>query len=73
MVKILPQMDPSNISLPFFESVDSWTDEERHTAMSRIEKGFLQAERGELIDGDQARREIQAAKDDWRLGRSPAR
>jgi hypothetical protein len=31
--------------------------------MSHIEEGFLQAERGELIDGDQARREIQALQD----------
>jgi predicted transcriptional regulator len=31
-----------------------------------IEEGYLQAERGELIDGDQARREIQAMKNTWR-------
>jgi hypothetical protein len=28
---------------------------------AHIEEGFLQAERGELIDADQARREIQGA------------
>jgi hypothetical protein len=33
---------------------------------AHIEEGYLQAERGELIDGAQARREIQAMKDDWR-------
>jgi len=29
----------------------------------------LQAERGELIDGEQARREIEAFKDNWRKQR----
>jgi hypothetical protein len=57
----------------FFEAVESWTDEERQTAMSHIEEGFLQAERGELIDGTQARQEIQAMKDDWRQQRPSRR
>jgi len=48
---------------------ESWTDEERRALSAHIEKGNLQAERGELIDGAQARREIQAMKDDWRLSR----
>jgi hypothetical protein len=30
-----------------------------------IEEGYLQAERGELIDGDQAWRDIEAMKDNW--------
>jgi hypothetical protein len=33
----------------------------------------LQAERGELIDSDQARREIQAMQDAWRQQHRPAR
>jgi hypothetical protein len=57
----------------FFEAVESWTDEERQAAMSHIEEGFLQAERGELIDGTQARREIQGMKDNWRQERKPKR
>jgi hypothetical protein len=32
---------------------------------AHIEEGFLQAERGEVIDGAQARREIQGIKDNW--------
>jgi hypothetical protein len=44
-----------------------WTDEERRALAAHIEEGYLQAERGELIDGGQARREIQALKDDWRI------
>ena len=31
-----------------------------------IEEGYLQAERGELIDGEQAQWEIQARKAVWR-------
>jgi hypothetical protein len=57
----------------FFEIVESWTEEERHAAMSHIEEGFLQAERGELIDGAQARLEIQELKNDWRQQRSQGR
>ena len=51
------------------DAEESWSDEERRALAAHIEEGFLQAERGELIDGDQARREIQAMKDDWRLSR----
>jgi hypothetical protein len=38
---------------------------------AHIEEGFLQAERGELIDGAQVRREIQAMKDSWHQERAP--
>jgi Arc/MetJ-type ribon-helix-helix transcriptional regulator len=51
------------------DAEESWTDEERHALSAHIEEGYLQAERGELIDGAQARREIQAMKDDWRLSK----
>jgi len=57
----------------FFEGVDSWTEDERRAAMSHIEAGFLEAERGELINGTQARQEIQGMKDNWRQGRSSTR
>jgi Arc/MetJ-type ribon-helix-helix transcriptional regulator len=48
------------------DAEESWTDEERQALSAHIEKGYLQAERGELIDGAEARRQIQAMKDDWR-------
>lgn len=57
----------------FFEAVESWTDEERQVAISHVEEGFSQAERGELIDGAQARREIQGLKNNWRRERSSRR
>ncbi len=37
------------------DAEENWTDEERRALASHIEEGYLQAERGELIDGDQAR------------------
>jgi Arc/MetJ-type ribon-helix-helix transcriptional regulator len=49
------------------DAEESWTDEERQAFSAHIEQGYLQAERGELIDGAQARREIQEMKDGWRL------
>ena len=52
------------------DAEESWTDEERRALSAHIEEGYRQAERGELIDGAQARREIRAKKDDWRQQRS---
>lgn len=49
------------------DAEESWNDEERRALSAHVEEGYLQAERGELIDGAQARREIQGMKDDWRL------
>ena len=51
------------------EAEESWTDEERRALSAHIEEGYLQAQRGELIDGAQARREIQAMKDNWRASK----
>jgi Arc/MetJ-type ribon-helix-helix transcriptional regulator len=51
------------------DAEESWTEEERLALSSHIEEGHLQAERGELIDGARARREIQAMKDEWRSSR----
>lgn len=49
------------------DAEESWTDEERGALVAHIEEGYRQAERGELVDGAQARQEIQAMKDNWRL------
>jgi antitoxin ParD1/3/4 len=46
------------------DAEESWTDEERQALRAHIEEGYQQAERGELIDSGQARREIQAMKDE---------
>jgi Arc/MetJ-type ribon-helix-helix transcriptional regulator len=55
------------------DAEESWTDEERRALSAHIEEGFLQAERGELIDSAQARRENQALKENWLRERSPNR
>jgi hypothetical protein len=51
------------------DAEESWTDEERRALSAHVEEGYMQAERGELIDGTQVRLEIQAMKDDWRLSK----
>jgi Arc/MetJ-type ribon-helix-helix transcriptional regulator len=57
-------------ALEIQDAEESWTDEERQALSSHIEEGYLQAQRGDLIDGDQARREIQAMEDNWRQERA---
>jgi len=53
------------------DAEENWTDEERQALSAHIEKGYLQAERGDLIDGSEARRDIQEMKDSWRQKHSP--
>ncbi|MGA2020895.1 MAG: hypothetical protein ABSH02_09930 [Candidatus Sulfotelmatobacter sp.] len=55
------------------DAEESWTAEERRALTAHIEEGFLQAERGELVDGTQARREIQEMKENWRQNRASKR
>jgi putative addiction module CopG family antidote len=55
------------------DAEESWSDEERQALSAHIEEGYLQAERGELIEGAQARREIQSMKDAWREEHSAKR
>ncbi|MGC2111878.1 MAG: hypothetical protein WA655_20340 [Candidatus Korobacteraceae bacterium] len=52
------------------DAEESWTEEERRALSAHIEEGYLQAERGERIEGNRARREIQSMKDAWRAERS---
>jgi Arc/MetJ-type ribon-helix-helix transcriptional regulator len=44
-------------ALESLDAEESWTDEEHRALSAHIEEGYLQAERGELIDGAQARME----------------
>jgi hypothetical protein len=48
------------------EVEQSWTDEEQRAVLDHIDEGYLQAERGELIDSAQARQETQTMKANWR-------
>ena len=51
------------------DAEESITEEERQAIWAHIEEGYLQAERGELIDGDQAKLEMVAMKEQWRASR----
>jgi len=42
---------------------------EHQFLVSHIEEGYLQAEKGMLVEGDQARQQIQAMKEYWRSSR----
>ena len=55
------------------DAEESWTEEERRALCAHIEEGYQQAERGQLIDGTQGRRDVEAMKEKWREGRSPGR
>jgi len=55
------------------DAVERWTDEERRALSAHIDEGYLQAERGELIDSTRARREIQSMKENWHQEHSPKR
>jgi len=55
------------------DAEESWSDEERRALSTHIEESYQLAERGELIEGAQARREIQSMKDAWREERSTKR
>jgi Arc/MetJ-type ribon-helix-helix transcriptional regulator len=48
------------------DAEEDWTDDERRVLSAYIDEGYLQAERGELTDGDQARTEIEEWKNAWR-------
>ena len=65
--------NPSEVLDQAFEIIreqldlEDWIFDQRAAIAAHIETGLAQAERGELIDGAQARQEIQEMKDDWRL------
>jgi Arc/MetJ-type ribon-helix-helix transcriptional regulator len=51
------------------DAEESWTDEERQALSAHIEEGFLQADRRELIGATEARSQIEAMKEQWRMDR----
>jgi Arc/MetJ-type ribon-helix-helix transcriptional regulator len=55
------------------DAEESWSDDERRALSAHIEEGFVQADRRELIDGAQARHEIQVMKETWRQERAHKR
>lgn len=51
------------------DAEENWTDEERRVLSAHIEQGYLEAERGELVDAARAQRDIQVMKENWRRSR----
>lgn len=56
-------------ALELQDAEESLSDETRQALSDRIEEGYLQAERGELLGGEEARAEIKVMKDGWRASR----
>jgi putative addiction module CopG family antidote len=52
------------------DAEESWSDDERRALSAHIEEGYLQAERGDLIEADQVLRDLQAMKAAWREERA---
>jgi len=48
------------------DAEESWSDEERRALSAHIVQGYRQAEAGQLIDAEEARRNLQTMKEDWR-------
>jgi hypothetical protein len=69
----LPVTSVLRCALEAQDAEESWIDDERRAISAHIEKGYQQAECGELIGGVQARRQIQAMKEKWREGRMRGR
>ncbi|MBV8847121.1 MAG: hypothetical protein JO307_30295 [Bryobacterales bacterium] len=58
-------------ALEALDAEESWTDDERRALLAHIKEGYQQTERGDLIEGTQARCEIEAMKEKWREGHAP--
>lgn len=52
------------------EELESWTEEETLALAVLLEERSREAERGELIDGDQVVRDMEAMKAAWRAERA---
>lgn len=53
-----------------WDAEEDWTEEEKLEISAKIEEGFRQAERGEFITPEQAIRELEAFKAEWRAKRA---
>lgn len=51
------------------DAEESWTEEERCALTAHIEEGYRQSEVGNVIDSENARRELEEMKDLWRHSR----
>ena len=51
---------------------DAWLAQDREEIAGQIERGYSEAERGELIDGDEVRTRLAARKKAWLAVKRPA-
>ena len=49
---------------------ERWTEDELREISAKIEEGFLQAERGEFVTPEEAIRELETFKAEWRAKRA---
>jgi Arc/MetJ-type ribon-helix-helix transcriptional regulator len=64
-------LDAALHALEYVSDRAEWPQTDLETISAHIEEGCRQAERGELIDGDEARRQIQEFKDQWLQQHAP--
>jgi Arc/MetJ-type ribon-helix-helix transcriptional regulator len=60
--------DPEDVlrrALEAQDAIEDWSDEEKSAVAAHIEEGWAQAERGDLMDGEEARQELKAMKMRW--------
>ena len=59
-------MSPSRTcALEMLHAQDAWLAQDREEIAGQIERGYSEAERGELIDGDEVRTRLAARKKAW--------
>lgn len=59
-------------ALEFLSAEEDWLADNRETIAAQIQEGWDEAQRGELIDGESVRAEMQQFKEDWKKQRRPA-
>jgi hypothetical protein len=59
-------------ALEFLSAEEDWCADNRDDIAIRIQEGWDEAQRGELIDGENIRAEMQQFKVDWKKQHPPA-
>jgi antitoxin ParD1/3/4 len=56
-------------ALEFLSAEEDWLADNREEIAAQIQEGWDEAQRGELIDGERVRAEMQQFKEDWKKQR----
>lgn len=59
-------------ALEFLSAEEDWLADNRNEIAVQIQEGWDQAQKGELIDGENVRTEMRQFKDDWKKQRRSA-